>query len=581
VTSWPIADAEVLLEDSSKYRLAQHPPGQHADTRRQTQGGTPMFGGQSRRGVLKLAGLGGGALLASGVLPRSTLAQDVPTLTVGWATDIDSLDPAQFKSDGAYIVQCNIYDTVIGWAAEPNPETPGLFSARPGKFVGGVGESWTFENDGKTLVAKIRPGLKFPSGRPVGARAVKYLFDRGLQSPGYMRLIFPTLLGVTQPEQFEARDETTFAINLPAPSAMLLDVVALSNNALLDPDAVMAHRTTDDPWASEWLKRNTAGLGPYRLVSNEPGVEVVLEATPSYWRPPPYFKHVVAKYTPNEADRILLLKRKAIDMVVGPNSMSPKNLKSLEGEPEMKVVSLPDTICNFLSMNAKKPPFDNVKVRQAVNYAIPIQAIIPNVLYGYGEQMKSPIPSQTPGYDGSLSPYKYDLEKAKSLMQQTGVGPTPVKLAVRVGYEPHEQAAVWIQRELEKLGFQVAIEKETDAAFRQLSISGGHELSIESWQSWVNDPVYHLYWNFHSRATGTNSCFYANPVIDKLIDDNIREGDLTKRAAGVKEAQRILLEDAVWGLLWYDNWSRVTRSDLIGIEKLWDSLERFDRMALT
>jgi peptide/nickel transport system substrate-binding protein len=287
----------------------------------------------------------------------------------------------------------------------------------------------------------------------------------------------------------------------------------------------------------------------------------VLEAAPDYWGLTPYFKRVVAKYTANEADRILLLKRKAIDMVIGPNSMSPKSLKSLEAEPGLKVVSLPDTNCNFVSMNLKKPPFGNVKVRQAVNYAIPIQAIIPNVLYGYGEQMKSPIPSQTPGYDGSLSPYKYDLARAKSLMRETGLGagPTPVKLAVRVGYEPHEQAAVWIQRELEKIGFQVSIEKETDAAFRQLSSNGDHELSIESWQSWINDPFYHLYWNFHSKAVGTNKGFYANPALDKLIDDNIREGDLTRRAAGVREAQRIILDDAVWGFLWYDNWSRAQR----------------------
>jgi peptide/nickel transport system substrate-binding protein len=194
--------------------------------------------------------------------------------------------------------------------------------------------------------------------------------------------------------------------------------------------------------------------------------------------------------------------------------------------------------------------------------------------------MKSPIPSQTPGHDGSLSPYKYDLAKARSLMQQAGLGasPTPVKLAVRVGYEPHEQAAVWIQRDLEKIGFQVRIEKETDATFRQLSSSGDHELSIESWQSWINDPVYHLYLNFHSRAVGTNKGSYTNPALDKLIDDNIREGDLIKRAAGVKEAQRILLDDAVWGLLWYDNWTRVMRSELLGLEKMWDSLERFDKM---
>jgi peptide/nickel transport system substrate-binding protein len=539
-----------------------------------------MFGDRSRRNVLKWVAFGSGTVLAHGLLPRPAGAQGVSTLTAAWGTDIDSLDPAQFKSDGAYIVQCNIHDTVLGWGTEPVPGSPGLFLAKPGKFVGGVGESWAYENDGKTLAVKIRRGLKFPSGKPVDAHAVKYLFDRGLQAPGYTQLIFPTLLGITQPDQFEVRDDLTFVINVPAPSAMLLDVVALSNNSLLDPDVMKAHATTDDPWASNWLKRNAAGLGPYRLVRNEPSVEVVLEATPGYWGPAPYFKRVVAKYTPNEADRILLLKRKAVDMVIGPNSMSPKNLKSLEAEPGLKVVSLPDTNCNFVSMNLKKPPFDKVKVRQALNYAIPIQAIIPNVLYGYGEQMKSPIPSQTPGYDGSISPYKYDLAKAKSLMQQSGLdaGLVRVKLAVRVGYEPHEQAAVWIQRELEKIGFQVRIEKENDATFRQLASSGDHELSIESWQSWVNDPVYHLYFNFHSRAAGTNKGFYANPVLDKLIDDNIREGDLTKRAAGVKEAQRILLDDAVWGLLWYDNWTRVMRSELLGLEKLWDSIERFDKM---
>ena len=144
----------------------------------------PMFVNQSRRDVLKWAGLGGGAALAHGLLPGSARAQDVSTLTVGWATDIDSLDPAQFKSDGGYIVQCNIHDTVLGWGTEPVQGKPDLFLAKPGKFVGGVGESWAYENDGKTLVMKIRRGLKFPSGKPIDARAVKYLFDRGLESIG-------------------------------------------------------------------------------------------------------------------------------------------------------------------------------------------------------------------------------------------------------------------------------------------------------------------------------------------------------------------------------------------------------------
>jgi hypothetical protein len=86
-----------------------------------------------------------------------------------------------------------------------------------------------------------------------------------------MKLIFPTLIQVSAPEQFVVRDDYTFAINMKTASPMGLDTVALSNNAILDPDLVKSHATTEDPWATEWLKRNTASIGPYTLVKNEPG----------------------------------------------------------------------------------------------------------------------------------------------------------------------------------------------------------------------------------------------------------------------------------------------------------------------
>src|SRR5205814_2100231 len=144
--------------------------------------------------------------------------------------------------------------------------------------------------------------------------------------------------------------------------------------------------------------------------------------------------------------------------------LSPKNVKSLEGEQGLKVFNVPDTTCHYLAMNQQRAPFNNVKVRQAINYAIPIQALVPSVLFGYATQMKSPLPHLTPGYTGNLSPYKHDIEKARQLMKEADVKtPIPVKLAVRVGYVTHEQAAVWLQRELEKIGFKVEIVKETDA----------------------------------------------------------------------------------------------------------------------
>jgi peptide/nickel transport system substrate-binding protein len=541
-----------------------------------------MLKGLARRDVLKAAG--GAALLAGAGAwaERRACAQEPKTLTIAWDTDIDTLDPTAFKSIGAYVVQANVYDSPLFWKVEPEPGKAGLSRSRPGEFAPGIAQSWTFEDDGATLVLEVRPGVALPSGKPVTAHTLAYALTRGMQSPGYIRLLFPTLLGVSKPEQLEVRDDRRLAIHMPAASPMVLDVLALSNNAILDADEVKAHATDADPWATEWMKRNVAGVGPYRLTRNEPGVEVVLEASARYWRGEPYFQRLVFKFVPNEADRVLLLKRRAVDLVTGRPGISPRNVKSLEGEPGLKIFSVPDTTCHWLCMNTKKPPFDSVKVRQAVNYAIPIQAIIPNVLEGYGVQMKSPLPSLTPGYDERASPYTHDVPKAKALMSEAGISSQPiaVELAIRVGWQPHEQAAVWIQRELEQIGFKVAIVKETDATFRQIASKGGHTLSIESWQSWINDPFYHLYFNFSSKAISTNTTFYANPELDSIIEANIRAPAGPARLEAARRAQKILIDDAAWGFLWYDNWTRVMRSDLVGVEKRWDTFERYWGMKL-
>ena len=161
-----------------------------------------------RRDFLKLTAAGA-ATLTLGGLPISAGAEEKRTLTVAWDTDIDTLDPASFKSIGGYTIQANIYDSPLMWKVEPVAGKPGLSQSKPGEMEGGIAESFAFEKDGATLVLSIRKGVKFPSGKPVNATAVKYLFDRGLQSPGYMRILFPRLLRVTKPEQFEVRDEFT------------------------------------------------------------------------------------------------------------------------------------------------------------------------------------------------------------------------------------------------------------------------------------------------------------------------------------------------------------------------------------
>lgn len=535
-----------------------------------------------RRTFLK-SSTAAGALAFGGFTSRPAMAQASSTLTLAWDTDIDSLDPHVFKSGGGYAVQCNLYDPIVSWKVKPVDGTPGLSRSFPNEFEGGIAESWAFEKDGATVVLKIRPGMKFPSGRPVTAEVVKYSLDRALQSPGYMRFIMPRMLRVTKPESIVVRDANTVALDMagPVPQAMVLNFFSLMTITALDPELVKPNATEKDPWAADWAKRNAAGSGPYTLTTNTPGVEVVLEARKDHWRGAPAFQKVVFKFVPNEADRVLLLKRKAVDLVVGRPGLSPRSIKTFEGDKNFKIVSVPDTTCHWLAMNQTKKPLDNVKVRQAINYAIPIAAIVPNVLMGYGAAMTSPVPALTPGHDGKLSPYKFNLDKAKELMKEAGVTlPVTLDLAVRIGWQPHEEAAVWIQRELEKVGFKINITRQTDATFRQLASKGDLQLSIESWQSWVNDPFFHLVPLFHSTSKGTNTAFYANPALDKILDENYHEPNPEKRLAAAQSAQKIVIDDAVWGMLWYDNWTRVMRSDLMGVEKRWDTFERFTAMKI-
>ena len=140
---------------------------------------------------------------------------------MAWDSDIDTLDPAVFKSQGGYVTVANYHgraDHVEGaarWTASRGSSAPCR-----GEWDPHLAESWSMEDNGATIVFKIRRGMKFPSGRPVTAQAFKYSFDRGLLSPGYMKLIFPTLIQVSAPEQFVVRDDYTFAINMKAPSPM-------------------------------------------------------------------------------------------------------------------------------------------------------------------------------------------------------------------------------------------------------------------------------------------------------------------------------------------------------------------------
>ena len=224
------------------------------------------MGKTDRRTFLKLSsGVGAAALGGLGALPAR--AQAGKTLTIAWDSDIDSLDPHVFKSVGGYAVQCNLYDSVVAWKVRPIDGKPGLSRSYPNEFEGGVAEAWTFEDDGKTVVLKVRPNMKFPSGRPVDAAALKYSLDRALLSPGYMRFIIPRMLQISKAEDIVVRDPMTVAINMkgPTPQPMVLNLLSLMNMTVLDPELLKPNATEKDPWSADWANATRQAPVPIRL----------------------------------------------------------------------------------------------------------------------------------------------------------------------------------------------------------------------------------------------------------------------------------------------------------------------------
>ena len=146
-----------------------------------------------------------------------------------------------------------------------------------------------------------------------------------------------------------------------------------------------------------------------------------------------------------------------------------------------------------------------------------------------------------PTSDFSFWHYDGGPAKAKEILDSLGIKDFSFDLAVRIGFSVHEQIAVWIQSAMAEAGGKVNIVKMTDAEYLEKFNSGALHAFIAEWYSWVNDPIYHIHWNFNSRATATNGVGYSNPRVDQIIDEAMYEPDPVKREALSKEAQKIIV----------------------------------------
>lgn len=477
-------------------------------------------------------------------------AEEKPVIIMALDSDLDNLEPTFFKTDSAYYLVSNVYQPLLKEKYKAADAEGRVLMGTMTFEPDGAG-SFTYSDDGKCATFKIRKGLKFMNGKEVTAHSFKYGIDRALIGPGYLASLL-ALGGVTDINQIQVVDDNTLQICTEQRTPMFESLFAFSVIPALDKEFSEEKGTEEDPWGTEWYKTNVMGSGPYILKDWTPGEQYIVEPNPDFWRGEDYFKNsrIVVKLIPSPQDRELLLKSGAVDIAIG---IPFKDVEDLKSDPNVNVLEIPYSRVRFLGWNNKIAPFDDVRVRRALMYAVPYKTILEKAVYGHGRPAKSIIPSDFPTSDQDYWSYDTDYEKARQLLKEAGVDGFDVELAIRLSIPEDIEAATWIQSAFSEVGVNVKVNKMTDAQF--FDKLNKHELAmfIHDWYSWLQDAYYQFNWLART-GFGTNYVDYSNEELDALFNQGLYEQDPEKRAEISVKMQHIWLDDAPWAPLYHPNW---------------------------
>jgi len=484
-------------------------------------------------------GLGLAALLLAA---PAALAQTPPgVLVVGQIAEPKSLDPAAVTAVNDFRILMNLYDGLVRYK-------DGTLEVEPA-----LATDWTISGDGTVYTFDLREGVSFHDGTALNAEAVVFNFERMLdeEHPYHDTGPFPLAFFFSAVETVEAVDAHTVRFTLEAPYAPFLSNLAYPTGLIVSPEAVKAH--------GEDFGRNPVGTGPFRFAEWESNAKVVVTRNEDYWGGAPPLEAVVFRPITDANTRVAEMLAGGIDVMV---EIPPDSVSTFDGGGFVLHEQAGPHVW-FLILNAKEPPFDDPRMRQAANYAIDKKTLVENVLQGTAEVAAGPTPPAFAwAYNDSLQPYPHDPEKARSLIAEAGHEGAELTFYVTEGgsgmLDPVPMGAA-IQADLAEVGLEVTIETyEWNTFLGKVNpgLEGKADMAEMAWMT--NDPDTLPYLALRSEAWpedgGFNSGYYANPKVDELLEAARRSTDQAERARLYKEMQEIVHEDAPW--VFVANWKQ-------------------------
>lgn len=297
-----------------------------------------------------------------------------------------------------------------------------------------------------------------------------------------------------------------------------------------------------------YINEHPYGTGFFKWEAWTPGSEVKLIRNEHYWGTPTGLASVTFKVVPDSTVRLAELETGYAHII---DPVQPVEVAQIEQAGTSHVVRQSASGISYLGYHVEKPPFNDVRVRQAINMAIDNTALVDGIYDGYAVEAIGPLGPDIFGYTNELNVPEFNVEQAKQLLAEAGY-PDGFKTSLWTYDDPQRiETTIVLQEALKQINIDAKVEVIELGAYLDKTANGDHEMFILGWSNPTGDADYGMYGLFHSSQFGTagNRSFYANEKVDQLLDNARVEADENKRLALYKEAQQTLIDDAAVGFL--------------------------------
>ena len=428
------------------------------------------------------------------------------------------------------------------------------------RIVPALAEKWEVSPDGQQYTFHLRKGVKFHATadfkptREFNADDVLFSFNRQLDknhpyhkvSGGnyeyFTSMSMPDLL-----KSIDKLDERTVRFTLNRPEAPFLANAAMDFASILSAEYADQMLKAGKP---ETVDLKPVGTGPFQLVNYQKDAVIRYKANPDYWKGKAAIDTLVFAITPDASVRYAKLKAGECQVMAYPN---PADLPAIGKDPALTLLQQEGLNVGYLAFNVEKKPFDNLKVRQALNLAINKPAIIEAIYQGAGKAAKNPIPPTIWSYNDAVKDYPHDPEQAKKLLAEAGYASgfeTDLwAMPVQRPYNPNaRRMAEMIQADWAKVGVTAKIVSYEWGEYLKRASAGEHQTALLGWTGDNGDPDNFLSVLLGCDAVkgGSNYARWCHKPYEDLIQKAKITADQTERAKLYQQAQAIFKEQAPW-----------------------------------